>query len=121
MAPRLRMVTLGVMAICLLMFAALKQAWGAQTELVIEVANARFIPISGTGVDPGPDLDAATTADNDTVGPYFLVKGDIVSVNGQPKQGTFLCRGVVLTDASSPWKSRGRTTISTSTTSHAMS
>jgi len=45
----------------------------------------------------GADLNPATTSDNDTVGPEFVVKGDIVSVDGAPATGAFVCRGVIFT------------------------
>ena len=63
----------------------------------IKVARARIIFLSGTATDPGPDLNPAATGDNDTVGPFFLVKGDIVSVDGTPATGAFVCRGLIFT------------------------
>ncbi len=63
----------------------------------IKVAHARIMFLSGTAVDPGPDLNAGTAGDNDTVGPSFVVKGDIVSVDGAPATGAFVCRGVIFT------------------------
>jgi len=63
----------------------------------IKVAHARIIFLSGTATDPGPDLNPAATGDNDTVGPFFLVKGDIVSVDGAPATGAFVCRGLIFT------------------------
>jgi hypothetical protein len=65
--------------------------------MVIKVAHARIIFLSATATDPGADLNPATTSDNDTVGPEFVVKGDIVSVDGAPATGAFVCRGVIFT------------------------
>ncbi|HJZ69421.1 MAG TPA: hypothetical protein VKF81_14960 [Blastocatellia bacterium] len=63
----------------------------------IKVAHARIIFLSATATDPGPDLNPATAGDNDTVGPEFVVKGDIVSVDGAPATGAFVCRGSIFT------------------------
>jgi hypothetical protein len=63
----------------------------------IKVAHARIVFLSGTATDPGADLSLATTGDNDTVGPEFVVKGDIVSVDGVLATGAFVCRGLIFT------------------------
>jgi hypothetical protein len=63
----------------------------------IKVAHARIIFLSGTATDPGSDLNPATAGDNDVVGPFFVVKGDIVSVDGAPATGVFVCRGLIFT------------------------
>lgn len=99
---------------------SIKMLWAQQEEQTIaerEDAFQRMMPEGGrkleiltkgdhimfftdTAMDIGTDL-AEGTEDDDTVGPFFLVKGDIVEVNGEPAEGVYICRGVILTDLGS--------------------
>src|SRR5262245_53495618 len=89
-------IRLFAVAVCL-SAAAVSPAWDQEKSeqsarvFEIKVAHARITFLSSTASDIGPDLMSGT-ADDDTAGPFFVVKGDIVSVNGAPATGAFICR-----------------------------
>lgn len=98
---RQTLVVLNILTISGLLISTPVQA-AKLTRLEIKVANARIIFLSSIADDPGPDLNLLSTTDNDSAGPFFVVKGDIVSVDGAPATGAFICRGVVFTSPTSP-------------------
>jgi hypothetical protein len=82
-------------ALALTLAAAATAAPAARTRtLVVDVANAHFVPLSTAAADPGDGTD--------TVGPFFIVKGDVVGFNGRPARGEFICRGIVFTSKGAP-------------------
>lgn len=66
--------------------------------LNIEIQNSRVLNLTAKTSDPGSDLQWDTQSDNDLVGPYFTVQGDIVEINGKPAKGKYICWGVFTTD-----------------------
>lgn len=91
----------GLVMACLLTVVLLVGAtpsYAAKERLVIEIANSRVMSLTAKGIDPGADLKFDQLEDNDVIGPFFTVQGDIVEINGEAATGTYICWGVFTTD-----------------------